>query len=134
MTSKICSPHLNNVTRIFFMTSHLNSHGTTDIEPEMLSVVQTGNGTQHYKYYLRGIALTCTKERRHFHAKTTSAKLYIYIGVGSRDLFIDEAHTALDIFHFFPCVLPSPLCGIFSPSSTFFIEGVLVSKNLFRES
>ena len=28
----------------------------------------------------------------------TSAKLYIYIGVGSRDLFIDEAHTELGIF------------------------------------
>ena len=39
-------------------------------------------------------------EKRHFHAKTTSAKLYIYIGVGSRDLYIDEAHTALDIFRF----------------------------------
>ena len=28
----------------------------------------------------------------------TSAKLYIYIGVGARDLHIDEAHTMLDIF------------------------------------
>ena len=38
----------------------------------------------------------------------TSAKFYIYIGVGSRDLFIDEAHTALGIFpEFFPacCLL-----------------------------
>ena len=44
----------------------------------------------------------------------TSAKFYIYIGVGSRDLFIDEAHTALGIFQvFFPCMLPTPLCGIF---------------------
>ena len=32
--------------------------------------------------------------------KTTSAKLYIYIGVRARDLYVDEAHTALDIFHF----------------------------------
>ena len=47
----------------FFMTSHLNSHGTTDIEPEMLSVVQTGNGTQYYKYDLRGIALACTNRK-----------------------------------------------------------------------
>ena len=33
------------------------------------------------------------------------------------DLFIDEAHTALDIFRFvvfFPCMLPCLLCGIFS--------------------
>ena len=33
-------------------------------------------------------ALPCVhkQKRRHFHAKTTSAKLYIYIGVGARDL------------------------------------------------
>ena len=44
------------------------------------------------------------------HAKTTSAKLYIYIGVGARDLYIDEAHTALDIFRFvafFDLIIPS---------------------------
>ena len=52
---------------------------------------------------------------RHFHAKTTSAKLDIYIGVWSRDLFIDEAFTVLGIFPvFFPCMLPTLLCGIFS--------------------
>ena len=37
---------------------------------------------------------------RHFHAKTTSAKLYIYNGVVARDLYIAEARTALDIFRF----------------------------------
>ena len=46
--------------------------------------------------------------------KMTSTKLYIYIGVGSRDLFIDETHNALGIFPvFFPCMLPTSLCGIF---------------------
>ena len=34
------------------------------------------------------------------HAKMTSAKLYIYIGVGARDMYIDEAHMALDTFSF----------------------------------
>ena len=32
--------------------------------------------------------------------KTTSGKLYIYIGVGARDLNIDKTHMALDIFCF----------------------------------
>ena len=65
------------------------------------------------------------QKRQHFHAKTTSAKLYIYIGVGSRDLFIDEAHTALGIFPvFFPCMLPTPLCDIF------FIENNYEGKDL----
>ena len=40
------------------MTSHLNSHRTTDIKPEMLPGVQTGNGTPHDKYNIRGIAHT----------------------------------------------------------------------------
>ena len=38
------------------MTSHLDSHGTTDIKLEMLSGVQTGNGIQHVEYNIRGIA------------------------------------------------------------------------------
>ena len=45
------------------MTSHLNSHGTTDIKPEMLSGVQTGNGTPHDKYHICGIAHTRTERK-----------------------------------------------------------------------
>ena len=34
--------------------------------------------------------------------------------MGSRELFIDEAHKALGIFLVsFLCMLPTPLCGIF---------------------
>ena len=44
------------------MTSHLNSHKTTDIKPEMLSGVQTGNGTPHDKYNVRGIAHVRTEK------------------------------------------------------------------------
>ena len=56
---------------------------------------------------------------------TTSAKLYIYIGVGSRDLFIDEAHMALGIFPvFFPCMLPTLLCGIFDDVISYNESGV----------
>ena len=40
------------------------------------------------------------QERQHFYAKMTRANLYVYIGVGARDLYIDEAHTALDMFRF----------------------------------
>ena len=45
------------------MTSHLNSHGTTDIKPEMLSGVQTGNGTTHDKYNIRDIAYARTNRK-----------------------------------------------------------------------
>ena len=45
---------------------------------------------------------TCVhkQKKKHFHAKMTSAKLYIYIGVWARDLYIDEARMALDMFRF----------------------------------
>ena len=45
------------------MTSHLNSHGTTDIKPEMLSGVQNGNGTPHDRYNIRGIAHARTNRK-----------------------------------------------------------------------
>ena len=68
------------------MTSHLNSHGTTDIKPKMLSGVQTGNGTPHVKYNLRGNA--------YVH---TNRKYNIFM---QRWLYIDETHTVLDILCF----------------------------------
>ena len=45
------------------MTSHFDSHRTTNIKPEMLSGVQTGNGTPHDKYNIRGIAHACTNRK-----------------------------------------------------------------------
>ena len=47
-----------------------------------------------------GLLIPAQTEKMTFHAKTTSAKLYLYNGLGARDLYIDEAHTALDIFRF----------------------------------
>ena len=51
----------------------------------------------------------------------TSAKLYIYIGVESRDLFIDEAHMALGIFPvYFPaCCLLRFVAFFFSEHAYF---------------
>ena len=88
-------------------TSDLDSHTTNDVKPEILSGVKTRNRVPHDEYNVRGIAHACIQKRRHFHEKATSAKLYIYIVVGARDMYIDEAHmdTELDIYsglqHFF---------------------------------
>ena len=38
------------------MSSHLDSHTTTDVKPDMISGVQTGNGIPHDSYNIRGIA------------------------------------------------------------------------------
>jgi len=47
----------------FLMNSHLNCHRTTDIKPGMLSGVQTGNGTPHDEYNIRGIAHARTNRK-----------------------------------------------------------------------
>ena len=68
------------------MTSHLDSHKTTDIKPEMLSGVQTWNGTPHGKYNIRGIAHVLKNRKDDIFMQ--------------RQLYIDKAHTALDILRF----------------------------------
>ena len=65
------------------MTSHFNSHRTTDIKPEMLSGVQNGNETPHDKYNILGIALVRTNRKDNIFRQ--------------RQLYI-ETHMALDIF------------------------------------
>ena len=62
------------------MTSHLNSHGTIDIKPEMLSGVQTGNGTPHDKYNLHGIA----------HGRTNRKDIFMQRGLVQNFIFILE--------------------------------------------
>ena len=58
------APHLREYYLNFFlMTSHLNSHRTTDIKPEMLSGVQTGNGTPHDEYNIYGNAHARTNRK-----------------------------------------------------------------------
>ena len=65
------------------MTSHLDSHMPTDVKRDMLSGVQTGNGIPHDKYNIRGIVHTLTNRKDDIFML--------------RQLYVDEAHTALDI-------------------------------------
>ena len=37
------------------MTSHRDSHNTTDVKPEMIPGAQTGNGIPHDEYNIRGL-------------------------------------------------------------------------------
>ena len=47
------------------MTSHLGSHGTNDMKPEMLPGVQTENGIQHVEYNIIYVALRmCTRTEK----------------------------------------------------------------------
>ena len=74
------------------MTSLRDSHTKTDIKPEMIPGVETGNGIPHDKYDVPGIA----------HART-DRKDNIFM---QRQLYIDEAHTLLDIFPTAPPIRP----------------------------
>ena len=56
----------------FFMTSHHDSHTTTDVKPEIIPGVQSGNGIPHDKYNIRGIVHARTNRKDDiFNAKTT---------------------------------------------------------------
>ena len=79
------SPPLKNYL-IFFMTSPRDSHTTTDVKRERIPGVQTGNGIPTDKYDVLGIAHACTNSKDDSFMQ--------------RRLYIDEAHTALDIFRF----------------------------------
>ena len=72
------------------MTSHLDSHTTTDDKPDNLSDVKTGNGIPHDTYNVRGIAYAHKQKRRHFHEKTTRANHYMYIVGGAKDRTLHE--------------------------------------------
>ena len=66
------------------MTCYRDSHTITDVKPEMIPGVYTGNGIPYDKYDVRGIA------HAHTHRKDN-----IFM---ERQLFIDDAHTVLNIF------------------------------------
>ena len=73
-------PHLKRILpEFFFMTSHLDSHKTTDIKPEMLSGVQTGNGTPHGKYNIHGIAHARTNRKDDIFMQRRLVQNFTYI-------------------------------------------------------
>ena len=74
------------------MTFPHDSKTPTDVKPEMISGVLSGNEIQYDKYDVHGIA----------HVRTDS-KDNIFM---QRQLYIDKAHTALDIFPTAPPIWP----------------------------
>ena len=69
------------------MTSHLDNHTTTDVKPEMIRGVQTGNGIPRDKYDIRGIAHARTNRK---HNTFMQKRLYMYI---------EDAHTISELKH-----------------------------------
>ena len=102
-------------------TSHLDSHGTTDIKPEMLSGVKTGNGTPHDKYYICCITHVCTN-------------IFMLRRIMQSDFYFDEAHTALDIFRFTAIFLDDflePKCCIWNMKYLLYAKKIQQGLTLF---
>ena len=72
-------PPLKKLPEIFLMTSHLDSCTTTDIKPDMLSGVQTGNGIPHDRYNIRGIAHVRTNRKDDIFMQRRLGQIFIFI-------------------------------------------------------
>ena len=55
------------------MTSHRDTHTTTDVKPEMIPGVYTRNGIPYDKYDVRGIAMCTQTEKMTFSCKDDCA-------------------------------------------------------------
>ena len=67
------APHLREYyLKFFLMTSHLNSHRKTDIKPEMLSGVQTGNETHMINIICAAFPMYKQTEKTSFSCKDDS--------------------------------------------------------------
>ena len=75
---------IKKLAEFYLITSHHDSHTTTDIKPEIIPGVQTENGIPHDKYNIRGIAHVRKNRKDNTFRQ--------------RRLYIDEAHTGSDIF------------------------------------
>ena len=84
----LCPPPLpeKNYLNFFLMTSHCDSHTTTDIKPEMLSGVKTGNGAPRDKYNIRGIAHKRTNRKDDIFMQRRLVQSFTYILEGGEGL------------------------------------------------
>ena len=73
----------------------------------------TGNGIPHDKCNLHGIAHARTNKKDDIFMQRQLVQSFTCIlEGGARDLYIDEAHMALDIFRFAAFFMPKLSCGI----------------------
>ena len=61
------------------MTSHLDSHTTTDNKLDILSDVKTGNGISHDTYNVRGIAHVRTNRKDVIFMQRRPEQIFTYI-------------------------------------------------------
>ena len=75
------------------MTSHLDSHTTTDVKPDKLSGVQTGNGIPHDRYNIRGIAHVRTNRKDDTFVQRRLGQIFIFILEWGKEHVKNQDHT-----------------------------------------
>ena len=68
------------------MTSHLDSHTTTDVKPDIVSDVKTGNEISHDTYNVRGIAHVRTNRKDDIFMQRRLGQFFNVYWSGARDL------------------------------------------------
>ena len=68
------------------MTSHLDSDTTTDVKPDMLSGVQTGNVIPHDSYNISGIAHGRVNRKDDIFMQRRLGQIFTYNEAGAIDL------------------------------------------------
>ena len=112
------------------MTSHLYSHRTTDIKPEMSSGVQTRNGTPHDKCNIRGIANARTKRKYNIFMQRRLVKNFTFIlewGQGTCSLMKHTLRCTFRFAAFFMNILFFMLYGGKVAGITIFVKHFLIT-------
>ena len=75
------------------MTSHRDSHTITDVKPEIIPGVQTGNGISHDRYNIRGIAHVRTNRKDNILMQRRLGQIFICILEWGKGLVKNEDRT-----------------------------------------
>ena len=82
------------------MTSHRDSHTTTDVKPEMIPGILTGNGIPHAKYDVRGIAHERTNRKDDIFMQRQLGQICICKSEWGKGPYLARAYTTLVVLVF----------------------------------
>ena len=81
------------------MTSHLDSHTTTDVNRKCIQVSKPDMAFHMINMVYQALPMSAHRKDDIF-MKRQLLQSFTYIGLEAWDFYIDEAHTALNLFHF----------------------------------
>ena len=99
------------------MTSHLDSHGQVILNQKCYQVSKPEMELHMINTIYAALPMHTETKKTTFSCYDDYCKAVHIYWSGDRDLYIDEAHTALDIFRFaaFLVSIPSKSCNVIIP-------------------